>query len=219
MSMPSTAAKASTLSRPSSDSIDTQNYDVGIGPWRILGRVTSAIAPVSGVHPLPRNPAVADRRIFRVSHNRARLIHVIDLGDLHAHDPLVEDRGDEIGKGFVDPHDRRDVGGLKPSGEIRDRFEVEGAMFVVDHAVVEAGGLDDPRDAARRELLEPGPKRGPPLAHRPPYAVVFHGSYVAPIARQRIADSLCDTRDRSQPLHPRSGGWPGKQPADPAPIT
>jgi len=52
---------------------------------------------------------------------------------------------------------------------------------VVDHAVVEAGGLDDPRDAARGELLEPGAKRGPPFAHRPSYAVVFHGSYEAPI--------------------------------------
>ena len=39
-------------------------------------------------------------------------------------------------------------------------------MFVVDHAVVEAGGLDD-QDAARREL-EPGPERGPSLADRPP---------------------------------------------------
>src|SRR5271166_2551425 len=66
-------------------------------------------------------------------------------------------------------------------------------MFVVDHAVVEAGGLDDPRDAARRELLEPGPKRGPPLAHRPPYAVFFHASYEAPIARQRIPNSPCNT--------------------------
>src|SRR5260370_30853871 len=60
-----------------------------------------------------------------------------------------------------------------------DRLEVEGAVFVVDHAVVEAGGLDDPRHPARRELLEPGPQRGPPLAHRPTYAVLFHGSHPA----------------------------------------
>ena len=83
----------------------------------------------------------------------------------------------------MDPHDRRDVGGLEPPGEIGDRLEVEGAVFVVDHAVVEAGGLDDPRHPARRELLEPGPERCPPLAHRPPYAVVFHGSYEAPVAK------------------------------------
>src|SRR5882724_2260429 len=36
--------------------------DVGIGPRRILGRVTAAIAPVPGVHPLPRDAAIADRR-------------------------------------------------------------------------------------------------------------------------------------------------------------
>ena len=111
------------------------------------------------------------------------LLRVVDLRNLHAHDPLIEDRGDQMREGFVDPHDRGDVGGLKPPRQIRDRFEVEGAMFVVDHAVVEAGGLDDPRDAARCELLEPGAKRGPPLAHRTSYAVLFHGSYGAPITR------------------------------------
>ena len=47
-------------------------------------------------------------------------------------------------------------------------------MFVVDHAVVEAGGLDDPRDTARCELLEASTNSGTPLAHRPPYAVFFH---------------------------------------------
>src|SRR5882757_9409762 len=73
-------------------------------------------------------------------------------------------------------------------------------MFVVDHAVIEAGGLDDPGDAARCELLEAGAKRGPPLAHRPPYAVLFHG-YEAPIARQRIPHWPCDTSPMTrQPL-------------------
>jgi hypothetical protein len=52
MSMPFTAAIASTFSSPSSDSTDTQ---VGIGPWRILGHVTIAETPVAGVHPLPRD--------------------------------------------------------------------------------------------------------------------------------------------------------------------
>src|SRR5437867_4331667 len=56
----------------------------------------------------------------------------------------------------------QDVGGREPPGEIRDRLEVEGAVFVVDYAVVEAGRLDDPRDPARCELLEPGPQRGAP---------------------------------------------------------
>src|SRR5258707_5555392 len=45
--------------------------DVGIGPWRILGRVTGAMAPVSGVHPLPRDAAMADRRgLFLAPHPR-----------------------------------------------------------------------------------------------------------------------------------------------------
>ena len=113
---------------------------------------------------------------FASPHDRARLLDVVDLRDLDAHDPLIEDRRDQMREGLVDPHDRRDVGGLEPAGEIGDRLEVEGAVLVVDRAVVEAGGLDDPRHAARRELLEPGPERGPPLAHRPPYAVLFHGS-------------------------------------------
>src|SRR5262249_50280735 len=127
-----------------------------------------------------RDAAMADRRILRLAHERARLLDAIDVGDLDAHDPLIEDRRDQMREGLVDPHDRRDVGGLEPAGEIGDRLEVEGAMFVVEHAVVEAGSLDDPRAPARRDLLDPGPQRRPPLAHRPPYAVLFHGSYEAP---------------------------------------
>ena len=177
--------------------------DVGIGPRRILGRVTGAMAPVSGVHPLPRDAAIADRRIFCLGDDRARLLDAVDLRDLHAHDPLIEDRRDHVGEGFVDPHDRRDVGGLEPAGEIGDRLEVEGAVFVVDHAVIEAGGLDDPRHPARRELLEPGPKCGPPLAHRPPYAVVFHG---APLGiRWRPALFSLDARELDH-LRPLFGG-------------
>ena len=88
------------------------DYDVGIGPWRILGRVTGAIAPVSGVHPLPRDAAIADRGKFGLPRDRARLFRVIDLRDLDAHNPLIEDPRDQIGEGFVDPHDRGNVGGL-----------------------------------------------------------------------------------------------------------
>jgi hypothetical protein len=64
-----------------------------------------------------------------------------------------------IREGSADTNDRRDVGGLKPPGEIRDRFEIEGAVLVVDHMLVEARGSHDPRASARRELLEPGAKR------------------------------------------------------------
>src|SRR5262249_580986 len=35
------------------------NDDVGVGPRRVLGRVAGAVAPVTGVHPLPRDSAVA----------------------------------------------------------------------------------------------------------------------------------------------------------------
>ena len=69
--------------------------------------------------------------------------------------------------------------------------EVEGAVLVVVHAAVEARGLDDPRHAARGELLEPGPRRRPPLAHRPPDAVVLHGR---PTARWRASRASSKTR-------------------------
>src|SRR5215472_11863561 len=79
----------------------------------------------------------------------------------------------------MDPNDSRNVGGLEPAREIGDRFHVERPVFVVDRAVIKAGRLDDPGNAARGELLEPGAQRRPPFAHRPPYAVFFHGSLQA----------------------------------------
>src|SRR4051794_30780429 len=80
---------------------------------------------------------------------------------------------------LVDPHDGRDVRGLKPARQIRDRFHVERAVLVVDRTVIEAGRLDDPGNAARGELLEPGTQRRPSFAHRPPYAVFFHDTLPA----------------------------------------
>src|SRR5208282_5974207 len=91
---------------------------------------------------------------------------------------------------------RGHVRGLKPPGEISDRFEVEGAMFMVDHAVIEAGGLDNPGDAARRELLKASAKCGPSLAHCAPYAVVFHRSFEAPFMRHGITNSTRDPHPR-----------------------
>src|SRR6516165_11097369 len=82
-------------------------------------------------------------------------------------------------EGLVEPNDGRDVRGLEPARQIRDRFHVERAVFVVDRAVIEAGRLDDPGNAARGELLEPGAQRRPPLAHRPPYAVLSHDLFQA----------------------------------------
>src|SRR5438270_11957268 len=80
---------------------------------------------------------------------------------------------------LVDPHDGRDVRGLEPARQIRDRLHVERAVLVVDRAVIEARRLDDPGDAARGELLEPGAERRPSFADRPAYAVFFHGSLQA----------------------------------------
>ena len=57
---------------------------------------------------------------------------------------------------LVEAHDGRDVRGLKPARHIRDRLHVERAVLVVDRAVIEAGRFDDPGNAARGELLEPG---------------------------------------------------------------
>ena len=63
-------------------------------------------------------------------------------------DPLIE-RGDQLPEGFAQADGRGHVNGLNPAGEIRDRFDVEGPVFMVDHAVVDAGDLNDPRDATR----------------------------------------------------------------------
>src|SRR5271166_4375748 len=75
---------------------------------------------------------------------------------------------------LVEPNDGRDIRGPEPARQVRDRLHVERPVFVVDRAVIEACRLDDPGDAARCELLEPGAQRRPPFAHRPPYAVFFH---------------------------------------------
>jgi len=52
------------------------------------------------------------------------------------------------GERLVEPNDGRDVRGLEPARQIGDRFRVERAVFEVDRAVIEAGLLDDPGNAA-----------------------------------------------------------------------
>ncbi len=133
-----------------------------------------------GVHPpAPRCRRLPIGGIFCLPRDRPCLVGVIEASETPGcrHDPLIPRiAGIRYDEGFVDPHDRRNVGALKPSRKIRDRFQIERAMLVVDHAVIETGGLDDPRHAAGGEFLKPGTKRGPPLAHRSPNAVLFHGS-------------------------------------------
>ena len=128
---------------------------------------------------------MADRRKLRLPHDRPRLLGIVDVRNLDAHDSLIEEPTDLVREGLVDAHDRRDVGGLEPAGEIGDRLEIERAVLVVDRDVVEAGRLDDPRHPARREFLQLGSKCCPPLAHRPSYAVLFHW-HEAPIATDGI---------------------------------
>ena len=173
--------------------------DVGVGPRRVLGRVAGAVTLVAGVHPLPRDAAVADRRILGFPHDGARLLSVVHLRDLDAHDALIEDARDEMHERFVDAHDRRHARGLEPAGEIGDRLKIEGAVLVVDRAVIEAGRLDDPWDAARGELLEAGSERRPPFAHGPANAVLFHGSLQ--VCRCRTRD-LADFADVTLGLRP-----------------
>jgi len=62
----------------------------------------------------------------------------------------------EMRERLMDPNDGGDVRGLEPARQIGDRFHVERPMFVVNRAVTEVSRLDDPGNAARGELLEPG---------------------------------------------------------------
>src|SRR5947207_199881 len=62
-------------------------------------------------------------------------------------------------------------------------------MLHVDHAIIETGGFDDPRNAARCKLLEPGSERGPSLTHCSSYAVLFHVSPSIQIDRQVTGNS------------------------------
>ena len=84
-----------------------------------------------------------------------------------------EERSDENAWECKDTDYRKTVAFVR---KIRDGFEIERAVLHVDHAVVETGGFDDVRHAARRELFQAGTERGSPLTHCPADAVVFHAS-------------------------------------------
>src|SRR5262249_7515038 len=77
--------------------------------------------------------------------------------------------------------------------------KVEGAVFVVDRAVIEAGRLDDPRDSARGEFLEAGAERRPPCVHGPADTVFFHRSIQVCAERSSISASIW-ARDWTQSL-------------------
>ena len=89
-----------------------------------------------------------DRRILRQAGERARFLSVFHLGHLDAHDALIQDTGDQMRERLVEPNNGCDVRGLEPARQIGDRFHVERPVFVVNRAVVEAGRLDDPGNAA-----------------------------------------------------------------------
>ena len=83
------------------------------------------------------------RMVVRMPVDRARFSGVVDARDLDAHDALVQYARDQMNKRFMDAHDGRHFRGGEPRSQIAYRFEVERAVFHVDHAVVETGGFDD----------------------------------------------------------------------------
>src|SRR5215470_6271981 len=74
--------------------LDRRAYDdVLVGPWRVFGGVTGAIALVSRVRPLAGDAPVPDRWILRQADDRARLFSGFHFGQLDAHDALIQDAG------------------------------------------------------------------------------------------------------------------------------
>ena len=57
------------------------------------------------LQPRTGDPAVPERRILRLLHDRARFVRVVDPRDLDAHDTLVQERN-IMEKRLVDTHDR-----------------------------------------------------------------------------------------------------------------
>ena len=166
--------------------------DILVCPRRVLLRMAATVRLVSRVRPLSRNAAVPDRWIFRQAHDGPSLLGGFDLGHLDAHDALVQDAGDQMREILVDAHDGGDVGGLEPARQIGDRFHVERPVLVVDGAIVEAGRLNDPRHPARGEFFQPSAQRRPPLAHRPPYRVLFHGRVPSALSHYRKRTTLTE---------------------------
>src|SRR5262245_13043673 len=82
-------------------------------------------------------------------------------------------------EGFVDTHDGRHVRCREPSGKISDGFQIERAVFQIDHRVIETGRFDDPRHAARGKFLDSGAERGTAFTHSPAYAVFLHAPLLA----------------------------------------
>src|SRR5215467_13925676 len=86
--------------------LDRRAYDdVLVGPWRVFGGVAGTVALVSRVRPLAGDTPVSDRRILRQADNRARLFGGFHLGQLDAHDALIQNAGNEMRERLVDPND------------------------------------------------------------------------------------------------------------------
>src|SRR5258706_9813120 len=74
--------------------LDRRAYDdVLVGPWRVFGGVTGAVTLVSRGWPLAGDAPVPDRRILRQADDRARLLGGFHLGNLNAHDALIQNAG------------------------------------------------------------------------------------------------------------------------------
>jgi hypothetical protein len=80
------------------------------------------------------------------------------------------------------------------AGEIGNGFEIERAVFHVDHAIVETEASMIRGMPRAVKLLEPGSERGPPLAHGPAYAVFFHVPHSP--WNHRTLHGGCDARPR-----------------------
>ena len=79
--------------------------DIFVRPRRVFGGVPGAMALVLRMRSLSGETTVADGRVLGQLHDGARLLGIVHLGDLDAHDTLVQDTGDHMHEGLVQPHD------------------------------------------------------------------------------------------------------------------
>src|SRR5262245_44570942 len=105
MSMPSTAAIASTFFNPSRLDRRAED-DVLVRPWGVFGLVAISVALVTGVGSHPGHPAAPEGRVLGFAHDRARFFRVVHTRDLYAHDALIQHERNMMNERLVDAHDR-----------------------------------------------------------------------------------------------------------------
>ena len=80
--------------------------DVLVGPGAIRGVVGGAIAFVPRMGPHAGEPAVPERRILGLLHDRTGFFRVVHPGDLDAHDALVQQERNRMDERLGDTDDR-----------------------------------------------------------------------------------------------------------------